>query len=331
MLQRPLYLVNRPESSMDPLSEILSLLRPHSYISAGFNAGGEWSVQFTSFDAIKFNTVISGQGWLIMEGVTDPVWLETGDCFLLHRGRPFRLTNDPLLIPIDARTLFPSAGPDGIITYNGGGDFFIAVSRFSLEGNHADFLLSQLAPIVHIRNSSDQEDLRWSLERMRRELSQGQPGGFLIAQHLAHMMLIQTLRAHLAQGMTERVGWFYALADKNIGAVITAMHDAPAHRWTLQALAKCAGLSRSSFALKFKAKVGASPMEYLSRWRMLLAADKLVNTNDSISTIALSLGYESDSAFSTAFKRIMKCAPRHYAARMAEPIQNRGTSLLGRA
>jgi AraC-like DNA-binding protein len=104
---------------------------------------------------------------------------------------------------------------------------------------------------------------------MRRELSQGQPGGFLIAQHLAHMMLIQTLRAHLAQGMTERVGWFYALADKNIGAAITAMHDAPAHCWTLQVLAKCAGLSRSSFALKFKAKVGASPMEYLSRWRML--------------------------------------------------------------
>lgn len=316
---------------MDPLSEILSLLRPHSYVSAGFDAGGDWSVQFTSYDAIKFNAVISGQGWLIMEGVTDPVWLEAGDCFLLHRGRPFRLTNDPLLTPIEARTLFPSAGPDGIITYNGGGDFFIAVSRFALEGNHAEFLLSQLAPIVHIRNSSDQEDLRWSLERMRRELSQGQPGGFLIAQHLAHMMLIQTLRAHLAQGMTERVGWFYALADKNIGAAITAMHDAPAHRWTLQALAKCAGLSRSSFALKFKAKVGASPMDYLSQWRMLLAAEKLAHTNESISAIALSVGYESDSAFSTAFKRIMKCAPSHYVARMAESAQNRDDSLIGRA
>ncbi|EJL05165.1 MULTISPECIES: AraC family transcriptional regulator [Pseudomonas] len=304
---------------MDPLSEVLSLLKPHSYVSAGFAAGGDWSIQFTSYDAIKFNAVITGQCWLIMEGVAAPLLLKEGDCFLLPRGRRFRLASDPALAPIDGATLFPAKRPDGIVTYNGGGDFFLAGSRFSLDGLHADFLLGLLAPIVHIRGNDDQTDLRWSLERMRRELREGQPGGFLIAQHLAHMMLIQALRVHLAQQVTERIGWFYALADKQLGAALSAMHEAPAQAWTLKTLAACAGVSRSTFALKFKAKVGASPMEYLSRWRMLLAAEKLLSSSDSVSTVALSIGYESESAFSTAFKRILGCSPRQYASKATAP------------
>ena len=98
-----------------------------------------------------------------------------------------------------------------------------------------------------------------------------------------------------------------------MSAAITCMHDNPAHCWTLQKLAERAGMSRSTFALKFKQTVGESPMEYLTRWRMLLAGDKLVNSSDPISIISLSLGYESESAFSTAFKRVMGCSPRQYS------------------
>jgi AraC-like DNA-binding protein len=103
------------------------------------------------------------------------------------------------------------------------------------------------------------------------------------------------------------------LADKQMSAAINAMHADPAHRWTLQELAERAGMSRSTFAQKFKETVGASPMEYLTRWRMLLAGDKLMNSNEPVSVIALSLGYESESAFSTAFKRVMGCSPRQYS------------------
>src|ERR1700734_576426 len=98
-----------------------------------------------------------------------------------------------------------------------------------------------------------------------------------------------------------------------MSAAITCMHDNPAHRWTLQKLAERAGMSRSTFALKFKQTVGTSPLEYLTRWRMLLAGDKLVNSRDAVSAIALSLGYESESAFSKAFKRVMDCSPRQYS------------------
>jgi AraC-like DNA-binding protein len=126
------------------------------------------------------------------------------------------------------------------------------------------------------------------------------------------MMLIQALRLHLTEGLRGGVGWLFALADKQMGAAISSMHDDPAHGWTLQELAERVGMSRSTFALKFKETVGASPMDYLTRWRMLLAGDRLANSSDPISVIALSLGYESESAFSTAFKRVMGCSPRQY-------------------
>jgi AraC-like DNA-binding protein len=90
------------------------------------------------------------------------------------------------------------------------------------------------------------------------------------------------------------------------------MHDNPARRWTLAALAERVGMSRSTFAQKFKQTVGDSPMEYLTRWRMFIAGDRLTNSNEPVSTIALSLGYESESAFSTAFKRVVGCSPRQY-------------------
>jgi AraC-like DNA-binding protein len=140
-----------------------------------------------------------------------------------------------------------------------------------------------------------------------------QPGSLLVAEHLASVIMVQALRLHLAEGPGGGIGWLFALADRQMSAAITAMHADPAHRWTLQELAERAGMSRSTFALRFKATVGDSPLEYLTRWRMLLAGDRLVNSGDPVSTIALSLGYESESAFSTAFKRVMGSSPRQYS------------------
>lgn len=299
---------------MDPLSDVLSLLKPRSYMSAGFDAGGHWSIQFPDqHECIKCYAVASGACWLSVEGVPDAVRLKTGDCFVLPSGRPFRLASDMTLTPIAAGPIFSPARDGGVVSYNGGGDFFLVGSRFALSGNHAGILLGMLPPIVHIRKESDQAALRWCVERMMQELRERQPGGFLVAQHLAHMMLVQALRLHLAEGASGGVGWFFALADKQMGAAISSMHDDPAHRWTLQELAEHAGMSRSTFALKFKAMVGTAAMEYLTRWRMLLAGDRLLNSSDSISVISLSLGYESESAFSTAFKRVMGCSPRQYS------------------
>jgi AraC-like DNA-binding protein len=298
---------------MDPLSDVLSLLKPRSYAAGGLNFGGAWSVQFHRHEGIKCYALVSGQCWLSVEGVPDPVRLTAGDCFLLPGGRPFRLASDLALPSIPAEAIFAGPRKGNVAFHNGGGDFFLTGSFFTLDGNHASILLGALPPIVHIRKEADRAALRWSMERMREELQQQQPGGFLLAQHLAHMMLVQALRLHLAEGLRGGVGWLFALADKQMSAAINAMHRDPAQAWTVQALADQVGMSRSTFALKFKATVGSSPMEYLSRWRMALAGDRLATSNDPVSVIALSLGYESESAFSTAFKRIMGCSPRQYS------------------
>jgi AraC-like DNA-binding protein len=311
---------------MDPLSDVLSLLKPRSYKAGGFDAGGDISVRFPEHQGIKCYAMVSGQCWLSVEGVPDPVRLRTGDCFLLPRGRPFRLASDLTLTPIDAETMFRAKQNGSVSLYNGGGECSIVGGHFVLDGNHADILLGMLPPIVHIRKESDKAALRWSLDRMMQELREPQPGGFLVVDHLAHLMLVQALRLHLAEGIEGGVGWLFALADKQMGAAITAMHDDPAQRWTLQGLAERAGMSRSTFALKFKETVGTSPVEYLTRWRMLLAGDKLANSSDSISAIALCLGYESESAFSTAFKRVMGCSPWQYSRgrNPASPSQSAG-------
>ncbi len=298
---------------MDPLSDVLSLLKPRSYMSGGFDAGGEWSIQFPRYESIRYYAVVSGQCWLSAEGVPDAVRLETGDCVLLPLGGPFRFASDLALTPVDFKTMLSTPLNGGIATWNGGGDFFGVGGYFTLAGDHAGILLGVLPPIVHIRTESDKAALRWSVERMMRELRDPRPGGVLVIQHLAHMMLVQALRVHLAEGLRGGVGWLFALADQQMSAAITSMHDDPAHRWTLQELAERTGMSRSTFALRFKETVGASPIEYLTRWRMLLAGDRLANSGDPISVIALSLGYESESAFSTAFKRVMGCSPRQYS------------------
>jgi AraC-like DNA-binding protein len=304
---------------MDPLSDVLSLLKPRSYKAGGFDAGGDISVRFPEHDGIKCYAVVSGQCWLAVEGVADPVRLRTGDCFLLPRGWPFRLASDLTLPPIDALALFRAKENGSVSLYNGGGECCVVGGHFVLDGDHADILLGMLPPIVHIRKESDKAALRWSLDRMMQELREPQQGGFLVIDHLVHMMLVQALRLHLAEGIEGGVGWLFALADKQMSAAITAMHDDPAHRWTLQSLAERAGMSRTTFALKFKQTVGASPMDYLTRWRMLVAGDRLTTSGDPISAIALSLGYESESAFSTAFKRVMGCSPRQYGRNRNPP------------
>jgi AraC-like DNA-binding protein len=297
---------------IDPLSDVLSLLRPRSSVSAFLDAGGDWSIQFPREGGIRFHAVISGHCWLAAEGVPDPVRLNPGDCFLLPSGRPFRLASDLTLPPDDAYAVL-SAKRDGVATCNGGGDFLGVGCLFTLAGRNADFLLGELPPIVQVREKSEQLALRWSLERMFEEQRARRPGGFLVAQHLAHMMLIQALRMYLAEGSEDGVSWLFALADTQMSAAIAAMHEDPAHRWTLQALGERAGMSRTSFTVKFKQTVGASPMEYLTRWRMLVAGDRLTHSADPVSAIALSLGYESESAFGTAFKRVMGCSPRRYS------------------
>ena len=297
---------------MDPLSDVLSLLKPQSCLAGGFEVADEMAISFPEHRGIKCYAIVSGQCWLSVEGVPEPVLLTGGDCFLLPRGLPFSLATDLALTPVDFH-VFLEAMKRGEVRQEQGTGRYVVGGFFALAGSHADLLLKSLPPIVHIRKESDKAAMRWSLERMKEEVRDPQPGGSLIAQQLAYMMLVQALRLHLADAEKGRAGWLFALTDKQMSAAITSMHDNPGHAWTLQKLAEKVGMSRSVFAARFKDTVGATPMEYLTRWRMLLAGDRLKNPDSCISEIATSLGYDSESAFGKAFRRVMGCSPRRYS------------------
>lgn len=298
---------------MDPLSELLSLLRPRSTISSRLDAGGDWSISFGGQrEFIKCYVVLVGECWLAVDGVADPIRVGQGDCFILPSRRPFCMASELALPPVGAQDVFGEARDGGIARIGTGSGFSMFVSRFSVGGRNADMLLQLLPPIVHLRKEADQVAVLWSVERLMRELQERRPAGDLIKQDLARMMLVQALRTHLADGPRSGTGWFFALADKRLSLAIAAIHAEPARNWTLRDLGTTAGMSRSVFALRFKQVVGETPMQYLTRWRMLLACDRLERSGDSIAAIAEALGYESGNALSTAFRRVMGCSPRQY-------------------
>ncbi len=308
-----------PLASVDPLSEVLSLLKLRGYMSGGFDAGGAWSIRFPRHDGIKFYVITSGQCWLDVEGLAEPIRMSAGDCCLLPRGEPLRLTTDLALAPVDAVEVFTRPLNGGVAVWNGGGDCFGFGGYFELAAAHSGLLLGFLPSVVHIRRDAEKAALRWCVEQLMAELREPAPGGFVIAQQLATLMLVQALRVHLKEGREGAAGWLFALADRQMAGAIAAMHADPARRWTLQSLAGHVGMSRTTFAVRFKQTVGSTPMEYLTRWRMLLAGERLETSSDPVSVIAPALGYESESAFSTAFRRVTGVSPRRYGRRRGAP------------
>lgn len=297
---------------MDPLSEVLALMKPKSLVSGGFMVPGDMAIYFPKHQGVKCYAVLAGQCWLAVEGMPEPVLLHAGDCFLLPRGLPFRLATDLSLEPVHYTLAWGRLSKTNGVPELTEGTRYIAGGFFTFAGGHAEMLLRSLPPIVHIRREADKAAMRSSLERMREELRDAQPGSSLIVQQIAYTMLIQALRLHLADAGSAGPGWLSGLSDKHMSMAITSMHNDPGYPWTLQSLAERVGMSRSVFALRFREIVGSTPMEYLTRWRMLLAADRLTNSSDGLSAIAQSLGYESESAFGKAFRRIMGCSPRQY-------------------
>ena len=295
---------------MDPLSDVVSFLEPTNYLVGGFEAGGDWSVRFDAYDGIKCYAVTSGACWLAVEGAGEPTLLKQGDCFLLPHGLPFQVASDLALPPDDWRRHFLGSRDGALVRLNDRGGVTVLGGHFRLAGPQAKMLLGLLPPVVRLQSEADRATLRWAFDRMRQELTDPKPGNVLIAQQLAYVIFVQALRLHLDEG--RGVGWLFALSDKQVGAAIAAIHREPERRWTVAALAVEVGMSRSGFAARFRQLVGDGPIEYLTRWRMLLAGRSLAR-GEPIGAIARSLGYESESAFSTAFKRVMGSTPRHHA------------------
>jgi AraC-like DNA-binding protein len=297
---------------MDPLSDILSLIKPRSFGLRGVDAGGDWALDFPASESVRAYAFQAGHCWMAVEGA-EPIKLSAGDFVLVSGGKAYQLSGGEPADPINAFEFFPSVPAGHTAVLNGGGGCAGVGGYFHFDGLHAEMLLGLLPSIVHITGEASKAALRSSIERLMIELREPQPGSTLIAEHLAQALLVEALRLLLAQGSRESAGWLFALADRRIHAAIAAMHGEPARKWTLHDLARVAGMSRSTFALRFKEKVGEPPMDYLTRWRMMLAADRLATKGMTIASVAPMVGYESESAFGAAFRRVIGHPPRQFA------------------
>lgn len=312
-----IFVLDRSNFAADPLSDMLALLKLRN-VACGAVDAGDGCIAFPAGNGIKCHAVIAGEAWLAMHGVTDLLHLAAGDCLILPHGRPYRLASDLGAAPIDYQVVLAGRSAGHVTSWNAGGRATIVSAAFTVEERYGSPLLDLLPPVAHVRDEAGRAALRRSLQQMMQELREPQPGSRLIVEHLATMLLAQALRAYVAHREKSAVGWLFALKDQRIGATIGAMHTDPARRWTVQVLAERAGMSRTSFAVRFKSRVGSSPMEYLTRLRMLLASDRLATSDQAISVVAEAFGYESESAFSSAFKRHLGCSPRRFAIASSE-------------
>lgn len=303
----------------DPLSDVLQLADVQSLMSGGFAASGDWAIRFPAPDKIKFFAAVRGACWLLLDGAAEPIRMASGDVVLLAAQRSFVLASEPAAAPLDAHTVF--AGRAHPIVNVGGAtrddaEVLQIGGHVRLHPDYGTLLADVLPPLIHVQGAAPEaQALRWILDQLMRE-REDLPGSGLATMQLGHLLFIQVLRAHLLSGGALRAGWLRAATDARLAPALRRMHAEPGRAWRLDQLAKACAMSRTSFALHFKSVAGEAPLSYLARWRMRLAEHALRRGDTPLITLAQTLGYASESAFSHAFKRIVGVSPRGYGARV---------------
>ena len=296
----------------DPFSDILKVANAQSVATGGFSTGGSWALRFPPPTKIKFSAVAKGSCWLCFEG-EEPVRVEAGDVVLVSaQPRTFVVAGDLAAVPVDAAKVLNPHLPT-ITKIGKREDFVLIGGRVQLDATTGWLLADVLPPVVHVRGSSARAtSMRWIIDELVREQVSALPGKSVACTQLAQLLFVHTLRAHLATAESLTSGWLRAFRDPRVAPALRLMHREPSRSWRVQELAKAAGMSRTAFALHFKALAGIAPLAYLTEWRMRLAEKALRDTDAPVAALAQSLGYTSESAFSNAFRRVTGKAPSHY-------------------
>jgi AraC-like DNA-binding protein len=314
---------------MDPLSDVLSMLTVSSTLSSRFEARGRWSFRYPRYAShIKLGCLLTGSLRMQIDGAAEAVQMSAGDFYLLTNGQPFMACSEPpgpLQDGVQVSRDHRSA--DGVLRYEGQGahdeagapPVTMATGRFTLDGEAGELLLRHLPPLIHLRASDPgTRPLAGLLDLMSWETAELRPGASIARTNLAALVLVQALRVHLANA-PQPEGWLGAMADARIGEALSRMHGDIAQPWTVEQLAHSAGMSRTAFAVRFKALTGSTPLDYLGGWRMTVARNALRHSDEGIARIAERIGYQSETAFSAAFKREIGESPGRFRTRTRSP------------
>ena len=266
-------------------------------------------------DLAHFAMLSRGNCWLSVEGLPEPVPLTGGDCFLLARDTSIVMRDSPRTRPRSSFREIAAQANSNVAYYGGGGaPTTIVCGSFSFDR-------ASLKPITHllpgfILIKADQARtlaLHSTMQALASEMAEQAPGLEVVATRLAEVLFIQILRAYIASGVEWRNrGWLRAIFDPQIGIALNAIHNSVNTPWTVESLAEAAGMSRSAFAAHFKEVLGQTPLEYVTEWRMQKATQLLQQRDKKLIDVARSVGYESDAAFSKAFKRVVGANPSDY-------------------
>ncbi len=295
---------------MDTFTQALMRMKLQSTAAGAVDSAGKWAVAFERYEGLKLYYVVRGEKAFLVDRKMHRV--KAGECLLLTTGQPFVTGSDVTRKkPMTPEELFRTR-KNGVMTVNGGGESFSIGTHFIFEGHLPRIVFAQLPPVIHIAEAIDEAALlRWSLERFRTEFFGEQLGRSLLLNHLAPIILMQVLRIYLSTHRQEK-SWLAALADPKLSKAIDAIHNDCGGAWTLVSLAAVAGMSRSRFALHFKTQVGIAPMDYLTQWRMQTACELFASPDHNVGSVANAVGYESESAFSLAFRKVIKQRPGSY-------------------
>lgn len=293
----------------DPLSEVISLLRPGTVFSKGISGAGRWGVRYSAFGHPSFCAVLEGSCRLAVDG-HEPLTLEAGDFVSMPATPGFTMSGFEPVTPkrIDPHVAASSTEELRHGRQSGPPDVRLLGGYFVFGSPDAALLVSLLPQLVHVRG----EERLATLVRLVDEESRGERAGRdLVLARLVEVLLIEALRS--TTGAAASPGLARGLADIRLAAALRQMHGHPAQAWTVEQLAKEAALSRSAFFERFSRAVGVPPMEYLLAWRMAIAKDLLRRNDHTLAEVAERVGYSSASTFSTAFSRHVGQAPARYA------------------
>jgi len=303
---------------MDALSETLRVVHLIGaiFINARFTA--PWCYQSPRADSaapllepgaervVIFHLITEGECYVELEGES-PVRLIAGDAVVFPQGHAHRMTSRPGLAPAQGGRLDAvlSRRPRQISYGGGGATTRLLCGYLACDARLARLLLGGLPPVlkVNVRGSNAGMWLESSVRYALAEARSPRPGGAGVLAKLAEVLFIEMLRLYMNEQHEGRTGWLAAVADRVVGAALSALHKSPAQAWTVEELARVANTSRSVLAERFQQMVGSSPMQYLTTWRMMLAANLLSGSNAPLSRIAEDVGYQTDTAFIRAFRR----------------------------
>jgi len=266
---------------------------------------------------IEYHVITSGACW---GGIVDeaPVRLETGDIIVFPQGDPHVMSSAPGMRGIPDQVLSPTARahrlPIPIRMHGGGAERAEVICGFlGCDARPFNPLLATLPRVIHVPRNASKDDVLEQFVKLALSESQAErAGGQCVLARLSELLFVEVVRRYVAMLPPENVGWLAGLRDDSVGRVLGKLHDQPAHGWTLEELAREVGMSRSMLSERFAHFVGVPPMQYLTQWRMQLAATLLSGTSMTLAQVAERVGYGSETAFSHAYKRWVGVAPAEW-------------------